>query len=124
MLTADLVRVFRRKGELKLRKLDKDVRARAEEIAAEYLSRVAACEGDTRGYVAEALDDVVVAAREQKLAAGLRKLVLDRCRFEADHPVPPVELRASLFRAAAEARRAAATQDEFSKDTVIAAVAG
>ena len=123
MLTADLVRAFRRKGELKLRRLDKDVRARAEEIAAEYLARAKACEGDTRATVDEAFDDVVVAAREQKLAAGIKKLVLDACRFEADLQADPVELRATLFQAAAKARRAATSQDEFDREAVVAEVA-
>ena len=48
MLTADLVRAYRRKGELKLRKIDGEARARAVEVAEGYCDVARRSVGDTR----------------------------------------------------------------------------
>jgi predicted nuclease of restriction endonuclease-like RecB superfamily len=61
-----------------------------------------------------------VGPREQRLARGLLKLVLDRCQFEEGAALDPPALREELFSAAAEARRAAAP---FDRQALIAAAA-
>ena len=77
MLQTDHVRAFRKKDELHLRSFDKKLAARAEEIASQYLDIVRHAIGDERQDVMAALDGVDLEAREQKLADGLKKLVLD-----------------------------------------------
>ena len=103
MLTADLVRAFRRKTDLKLRKLDGDTRTRALEIGGAYLKVAGQSVDSTRKQLMAALNAVEVPAREQRLADGLRKLVLDRCTFEMPSE-DPVELRAKVFERAARWR--------------------
>lgn len=105
MLTADLARVFRRQGELKLRAIDAKTEARARELAASYIEILEHSLGDTRAEVFEALAAVSVSARDRKLADGLRKLLLDRCEFDSVADVEPAELRAEVFARAAALRR-------------------
>ena len=54
-------------------------------------------DGETRGDIKDALDAVPVGPSEQRIADGLRKLLLDRCHFENPDDVDPPGLRATLF---------------------------
>ena len=119
MLTADLVRARSKDGKLILSKFRGDARSRATEIAEQYLTIAGQSIGSTRGELEEALRDVPVGARDQKVASGLEKLVLDRCEFEIDAGLDPAELRAEVFRRASAAREAGT----FDRDAVIAEVA-
>jgi len=81
---------------------------RALELATAYLDLARAHVGQSRGSLLDACGAVDVQPREQRLARGLLKLVLDRCEFAEDAPLDPVELRRTLFTHAASARREAA----------------
>jgi predicted nuclease of restriction endonuclease-like RecB superfamily len=65
---------------------------------------------------------VDVEPREQRLARGLLKLVLDRCEFEADAAMDAMELRRTLFTHAASMRRQA-EHAAFDRAAVVAALA-
>jgi predicted nuclease of restriction endonuclease-like RecB superfamily len=118
LLTADLVKARRYKGELRLPKL-KD-RALLEETAAALVEAVRLAVGEPRADVESALT-LDVPAKHQPLARGLKKLVLDRCQFEEPAGTPPPELRQALFRAASGSWRS--SSEPPSRDAVIAAVA-
>ena len=117
LLTADLVRAYRKKGELKISGWRGDARERAIHLAQGYLDIAEDHEG-TRGELLAAFDDIPIAARERKVADGLRKLVLDRCEFEAKTNIDPIELRAALFQRAAIVRRESETAD-FDRDALM-----
>ncbi len=85
-----------------------------------YLGLARAHVGQERRGFAEACRAVPHSAREKRLAAGLRKLVTDRCVFEEDAPDDPAELRDSLFAAAAAARRDNVTHGMFSRQRLLA----
>jgi uncharacterized protein len=120
LLTADLVRVRRRSGALELVPLAARTRARVLELGQDYLEAARASEGQPRAALEAAFAAVPLGPREHKLAAGLRKLVLDRCTFEVACAHDPAEVRRTLFRRAAEARRSA---DGFDRTRVVAEVA-
>ena len=74
----------------------------------------------------ETLDSAVVndaPATERRLAAAVRKLVLDGCRFEEPDPEAATALRRELFRRAALARRTATPTAPFDCAAVMAAEA-
>jgi len=123
LLTADLVRARRHKGELRLQPLDAKLFAHAEELAEALLGIAAAHVGQRRDAFDEACDAVVGNARDRRLAAGLRKLVEDRCELEADPAVPPEELRRDVFLRAAAARQGGDDEHELDRGAVLAAVA-
>ena len=118
MLTADLVRAFRRKTDLKLRKFDAKTRERAMELSGAYLKLANAGVDGTRKDLMQAFSSVEVPVRDQRLADGLRKLVLDRCTFEVPEENPQ-ELRAKVFERAARWRE----ERRFDRDGVLASVA-
>lgn len=120
MLTADLVRARRRDGALQLVALSPAARGRALELAAGYLDAARASEGRPRADFDRACAEVPVRVRERKLAAGLRKLVLDRCDFEVVVERDPAEVRAEVFGRAAAVRREGAG---FDRDGVLASAA-
>jgi predicted nuclease of restriction endonuclease-like RecB superfamily len=105
LLTADLVHVRRRADQLSVVPLAEEDRGRAGALAEAYVGLARAHVGLSRGAFLEACRSVSVAAREQRLAKGLHKLVLDRCTFEEGAGLDPAELRRTLFLRAAEARR-------------------
>lgn len=119
MLSADHVRAFRRKDELHLRRFDAKQRARALEIAAEYVDIARHAIGEERASVMEALASVDLEAREQKIAEGLKKLVLDRAEFESEATLDPVTLRAEVFGAASKARQ----EGSFDRDALLSTLA-
>lgn len=125
MLTADLVDARRKDRELVLRPLDAEGREEALSISAAYLDAARALVGHTREELEEAWSEVAAGAppKRFKLAAGLRKLAVDACTFEAEAPVDPIEVRRMLFTHASEARRAASDGEPFSRDVVIGEVA-
>lgn len=106
MLTADLVKARRKDGELVVVALDARARARATALAARYLEAAEQNLGRRRDELDEAFAAVEVEPRDRKLADGVRKLVEDRCAFEAAPALPPDELRREVFLAASAARRA------------------
>lgn len=123
MLTSDLVRVRRKGDELTTRPLPPKAREAALQIGARYLELTEMGVGRTRQAWERALASVQVHARDRKLAAGLRKLVEDRCSFEPDPGVPPAELRVEVFRLASTRRQALSAGEAFDRDAVLAEVA-
>ena len=90
MLTADLVSARRRGAELRLVPLDDAARARVEDLAQTYLGIARASVGQSRDDLETSWDAVTVAAHEQRLASGVRKLIADRCVWSASSPTPPI----------------------------------
>jgi uncharacterized protein len=123
LLTADLVHTRRRGDRLTVVPLGEVDRSRARELAATYLDLARAHLGATRGALLEACRAVVVGPREQRLARGLLKLVLDRCQFEEGGGLDPAALRDELFSAAAVARRSETLGQGFDRAALLAATA-
>lgn len=126
MLTAELVDVKRKGGELLLRPFDAALRAEAHVIASALLETARASVGARRedvepAWAAAAGDDSGPARR--KLVLGLMKLVEDACAFEPEVSTPPEALRRELFRAATTHRRERLEGSPFSRDEVLAKVA-
>jgi predicted nuclease of restriction endonuclease-like RecB superfamily len=119
MLTAEHVRVSRRKGGLAVMPRC----GLADDVAAGLLDALIAVarehHGRTRGELAAALDDVRLPedgrTHERALRAA-QKLVLDRCGFAARDDLDPPALRAAVFAAAAEARARAPASDDVTNE--------
>jgi uncharacterized protein len=122
LLTADMVHVRRRGDRLVVVPICDAERPRALELATAYLDLARAHIGQSRGALLDACAIVDVEPREQRLARGLLKLVLDRCEFEEDAALDPMELRRTLFTQAARAR-CEAEHAAFDRTAVIASMA-
>lgn len=123
MLTVDQVRARRRGNELQLLRLGGPTRALALELAERYIAIARAAVGKRRQDFDEACAAVAVPGQHRRLAAGLLKLVGDRCEFEAEPGVDPVVLRQALFQRAAARRAALGHQEPFPREALIAEVA-
>ena len=124
MLTTDLVRVRRRDGRIEARRLGRAERERLLAAAAGYVAAAQAALGRPRTTFEAACDDVPCAPTDYKLLKGLRKLVEDRCVFEARDDVDPPALRRAVFTRAAAVRRALDDGAVFDPDEVVAAAGG
>ena len=122
MLTADLVHVRRRADRLFVVPVAAEERPRALELATAYLDLARAHVGQSRGALSDACGAVDVEPREQRLARGLLKLVLDRCEFEESAALHPVELRRTIFTRAAAAR-GQAEHPVLDREAIVALVA-
>ena len=100
-----------------------DVRVRALAFADAFLGCAQAQVGVSRGELSTALDQVPVPVRDRKLAAGLRKLVEDRCELEAESSLEPIAVREQLFIAASAARRQGDAPEAFDREAVLVSVA-
>jgi uncharacterized protein len=120
MLTVDVVRVSRKKGVLQVVPHGGLLPRRAAEMITDVLSVCHEHHGLTRGALLEALNDVVVEAKEDKALRAAKKLVLDRLAFAAREDVDPPALRHQLFTRAAAVR---ATDGVFDRGAIVAAVA-
>jgi len=119
MLTADLVRAYRKKDELVLRSLKPSEKLRAVELANAYLEVARASVGATRDDLTEAWAGVTITAREKRLSDGIKKLIDDACEFSAQAPMDPAALRAEVFLDASAARRAAPPDVRFARSHLI-----
>ena len=122
MLTADMVHVRRRGDRLVVVPVCEADRPRALELATAYLDLARAHIGQSRGAFIDACGSLDVEPREQRLARGLLKLVFDRCEFEEDAALDPMELRRTLFTRAATARREA-EHGAFDRAAAVASLA-
>ncbi len=123
MLTADLVRARRHKGELRIIPFDPRTRAQAQELAAALIAVAEAHVGERRDAFDEACAAVVAAAAEPRLAAGLAKLVDDAADFDVETTADPVELRRDVFARASLVRRALGSGERFAREQILTAVA-
>ncbi len=124
MLTAELVRVVRRKGGLQIQPLCGLSRERAASLLDDLLALAKEHHGQTRAELRTALDEVVIdeagpgAWAERGLRAA-KKLVLDRLEFAARDDVDPLELRVVVFSTAAAARQIGA----FDRGAIVSVIA-
>ncbi len=126
MLTADLVTVRRRGGELRLVATDGERAAKVAVLAETFQAVARAHLGRARDALDEAWDEAATAARDgeqdRRLVAAVIKLVRDGCQFDEPEPDAATALRRALFRRAAAARRADPPAP-FDRDAVLAAEA-
>jgi predicted nuclease of restriction endonuclease-like RecB superfamily len=123
MLTADLVIARRRGAELHLVKLDEAARSRARTIAAALIDVTNANVGNARDEVETAIDAVLVAAQDERLKAGLAKLLDDRMTWEEALGDDAVALRSALFLRAAASRKALDVGERFDRARIVAEAA-
>lgn len=122
MLTVEHAKLRRKNGVVEVVPLCGVPLERARELADVVIDIVRAHEGAPRAELEEALDALPVdgeRSAEVRFGRGLKKLALDACDFDVDSEVPPEQLRAEVFAAAALAR----TQGTFARDAVLAEVA-
>jgi len=79
----------------------------------------ALAEHRTRAWLDAELKEVEGLDPAHKLVKGLSKVLLDKCEFEADSPLPPGELRERVFRRAAETGPLAWSPGPFAQRTAI-----
>ena len=123
MLTADLVGARRRGGRIVVPPLRPAERERALVVAEGCVAAARAAVGGTRAVFEAACDDVPYRPTDYRLVRGLRKLVQDRCVFEARDDVDPPALRRMVFSRAAAVRRALPEAETFVPEPAIAAAA-
>ena len=123
MLTTDLVRVRRRGGRIEARRPGRAARERLLAAAEGYVAAARAGVGRPRAAFEAACDDLPCEPTDYKLLQGLRKLVRDRCVFEAPGDVDAPVLRRAVFARAAAARRALDDDEVLERDAVISAAA-
>lgn len=119
MLTANLVEVRRRGGELHLRALDAPARAEALALATSYVEAARAHVGLRREQLDAAWDELDGHVHRRKVALGLRKLLEDACEFEAEGAVDPVALRRDVFMRASAIRRNREPGTPFDREAVL-----
>lgn len=125
MLTADLVRVTRRKGALKptwVKSNDSDVL----ELAADIIGAYEAMLDARRVEVEEALTALIQPGRAGLLGRGLAKLVDDRATWDTKSAAPPVKVREAVFAAAARCHPVVPnpwSEQQTSRDEVLGEVA-
>ena len=124
MLTVDLVSAFRKGDRLHVRRLSLDARARAFEIAAAYIEIAENHIGLSREAFEQTCAAVPLKVYDRKLAAGLLKLITDRCEFEMSEETDPVALRQRVFMEASRIRRSAEQESDFQRDAVLADAGG
>lgn len=119
-MSSEHVRVRRDKDRLLLLELSAKQRARATELAEQFLIAAEAHVGKTRGQLGDALALVELRPTERRLAEGLKKLVDDAIEFEQVAVAEPAVLRSEVFLRAAAARRAASLETPFDRVRVLA----
>jgi predicted nuclease of restriction endonuclease-like RecB superfamily len=118
VLTADLVDVRKKDGEITLPPLDAKKRLRVVAIATAVLDTVRAAEGRPRSELEAALDALDVGAREHRLKDGLVKLALDDAKFEEPDIEAAEVLRREVFMLATARRR----EHQFDREALLAEV--
>ena len=107
-----------RGDRLYIRRLKKDSRDRALAMARRYIEIAKSNRGSTREEFTKSASEVSVQVRDRRLAAGLQKLISDRCKFEMICPTDPLTLRREIFQKASTIRRNA-TSSRFERSVVL-----
>ena len=103
MLTRDLLRIKITGKVIEPQYVDpQNAKMLARATAVMEVFDTALSEQRTRAWLAAQLREVEGLDPAHKLVKGLSKVLLDKCEFEADSPLPPAELRARVFGMAAE----------------------
>src|SRR5206468_9615629 len=95
----------------------------AQLVAEQLLALYRAYEGRTRGELEEEFASLFGDDPSTLLQQGVAKLLEDRCEFDVIAGLPPEQLRADVFRAAAAARQGDDAAVSFDRDAVLAAAA-
>lgn len=122
MLTSDLLRVRRRDGALTAAYVKGEAAERLLPIARAYVELYRRMVGRPREEIDEAVGAIEVSARDRVAALGLRKVLDDRCEYEAPSEVDPEEVRREVFLAAAAAQRALDVRADLDRAAVLAEV--
>lgn len=120
MLTVDLVQTFKKGKRLYVRRLNPDTKERAVGIADAYIDIAKSHLNLTKAAFDERCRAVEVHVRDKKTAAGLLKLITDRCDFEMSVDVEPALLREAVFKEASRRRAAAEQGEDFDRSAVLA----
>lgn len=120
MLSVEHVRVRRDGDRLVLQELSTKTRARASELAEQFLIAAHAHVGKTRSELTQAFTLVEMKPTERRLAEGLKKLVEDAVEFEQVSVAEPAGLRSQVFLRAAAARRASSLEAPFDRQAILA----
>ncbi len=96
MLTADLLRVRKRKGVLTPRWVDATSKAAIEQATALIEAFEAGRDGP-RGQIDDAVDGLIGFGTDFLVWRGLAKLLYDRSEFETVAPAEPVDIRRAIF---------------------------
>ncbi|HRI64685.1 MAG TPA: DUF790 family protein [Polyangium sp.] len=123
MLTTELLRVRKRNGVLHLQYLQGKTIEEVQHIAADFADVLVHSIGDSREDIDSALDSVPVPVALRIVAAGVRKLLDDRCIWDVPAGIDPEALRREIFLASAAAHRALDVRGEFARTTVLEDVA-
>lgn len=123
MLSSDLVRARRRGEKLNLQALSGADREEALGMARALLEIAQGSLGESAEELGEALNAIDRDAKHEKLWAGLKKLVLDRCSFGMPLEIDAPALRKQVFEKASVARRELGPEDVFSRDKLLGEVA-
>jgi predicted nuclease of restriction endonuclease-like RecB superfamily len=121
MLTGKMVRVRYARDRIIPYFLD-PADEQAQVVAEQLLTLYRGYEGKTRGELEEEFAETFGEDPSTLLQQGLAKLLEDRCEFDVIAGLPPEQLRADVFRAAALARQAEDVVT-FDRDAVLASVA-
>lgn len=103
MLTSTLVRVRNSRGNIVPTYVDASSETWLESAEGlVQLVQMAQEERWTLGALKSAAEDQIGSSRSIKLLRGLVKLLLDKCEFAVDAPIPPIELRRMVFERAVQ----------------------
>lgn len=122
MLTSDLLRARKREGALHAQYVKGEAADRLLPIARAYVDLYKRSVGCSRDEIDAAADAVEVPARDRVTALGLRKVLDDRCVFDAPSGIDPEEVRREVFLRAAEAQRALSVRQELDRAAILAEV--
>jgi predicted nuclease of restriction endonuclease-like RecB superfamily len=122
LLTSDLLRVRRREGIVHAQYVSGEAKERLLPIARAYVALYARMVGRPREEIDEAARAIEVSARDRVAALGLRKVLDDRCEYEAPSGDDPEEMRREVFLAAAAAHRALDVRADFDRAAVLGEV--
>jgi predicted nuclease of restriction endonuclease-like RecB superfamily len=123
MLSPDLVRAQRRGQELKLTPLAGPARQRAEQIALAALETAQNAVGRSRQQLVAAWEQLPHSAQEQRLFAGILKVVEDACDFAPQPELDAERIRRALFEEAQRQRVGLEPGRAFSREAVLERVA-
>ncbi|MEZ4317394.1 MAG: DUF790 family protein [Myxococcota bacterium] len=118
MLTGDLIRVRTRKSALLPSFLDPSDEGALEDASwLVELVRHGLVRAVTRGELDEAVAAEAQVRPDHKVLRGLAKTLLDRATFDVEAPIPPPELRETVFKAAAARGPLALAPDPLGRTT-------
>lgn len=123
MLTSELLRVRRAKGQLVPRYLTKKLIPHLLPVAEQLVAALDDKTGERRELIDEALEAIDCRPTDRLVVQGLRKLLFDRCEFACSEGADPEGLRRDAFMRAAATRRELGPRDAFDRGAILSAVA-